>query len=415
MSEDVKQEEISKVQDYRKDFPIFQKVTPYGQKLVYLDNAASTQKPQIVLDALHSAYTEKYSNVHRGLHYLANEATTAYEKARETARSFINAKHIEEIIWTSGATDGLNLLAESLGADLVAGDEIILSIAEHHSNIVPWHFLRERKGCVIKWLDVNEKGEISLDQLDSLLTERTKIVSITHMSNILGTINPIKEIAKKVHNVNALFIVDGSQGAVHLPVNVQDLDVDFYVTTGHKLYGPTGIGFIYGRLDKLKTMRPYQGGGEMIDMVSRDAISYNTPPHRFEAGTPQIIQAIGLGAALEYMMNIGTEALFNHEQELVSYAHQQLSDIDGLMIYGTSSEKGGVVSFNIDGLHPHDLATYIDRKGVAIRAGHHCGQPLMQHLGISSTARASFGLYNTKKDIDVLVSALTNAKCFFEL
>jgi len=415
MVEDVKRIEGSKVQDFCKDFPVFQKVTPYGKELVYLDNAASTQKPQIVLDVLHSAYTEKYSNVHRGLHYLANEATMAYEKAREIARSFINAKHIEEIVWTSGATDGLNFLADSLGADLVSGDEIILSIAEHHSNIVPWHFLRERKGCVIKWLDVNEKGDISLDQLDALLTERTKIVSITHMSNILGTINPIKEIAKKVHNANALLVVDGSQGAVHLPVDVQDLDVDFYVTTGHKLYGPTGIGFIYGRLEKLKTMRPYQGGGEMIDMVSRDAISYNTPPHRFEAGTPQIIQAIGLGAALEYMMNIGTVHLFNHEQELTSYAHQQLLDIDGLTIYGTSSEKGGVVSFNIDGLHPHDLATYIDRKGVAVRAGHHCGQPLMQHLGISSTARASFGLYNTKRDIDILVSAIKTAKRFFEL
>ena len=403
------------MEQYRKDFPIFEKVKPYNKDLVYLDNAASTQKPQCVLDALQSAYTEKYANVHRGLHYLANAATIAFEDARETARQFIGAKHLEEIIWTSGATDGLNLLADSLGADLHEGDESILSIAEHHSNIVPWHFLRERKGCVIKWLDVNDDGEISLDQLDSLLTERTKIISITHMSNILGTINPIKDIAKKAHDAEAVLVVDGSQGAVHLPVNVQDLGADFYVTTGHKLYGPTGIGFIYGRLELLTKMRPYKGGGEMIDQVSRDGITYNTPPHRFEAGTPQIIQAIGLGAALQYMMDIGTDKLFQHEQELVEYAHEQLFEIEGLTIYGTSSHKGGVVAFNMKGLHPHDLSTYIDRKGVAIRAGHHCGQPLMKHLGVSSTARASFGLYNNKSDIDALVSALKNAKNFFDL
>ena len=399
----------------RKDFPIFAAVEPYGKPLIYLDNAASSQKPQIVLDRLQEAYTKQYANVHRGLHYLANEATIAFENARDIVKNFVNADSTDEIIWTAGATDGLNLIADSLGSSLKEGDEIILSIAEHHSNIVPWHFLRERKGCVLKWLDVDEKGDISLDQLDRLLTDRTKIIAITHMSNILGTINPIKEIAKKAHDAGALIVVDGSQGAVHVPVDVKDLDVDFYVTTGHKLYGPTGIGFIYGRKSLLENMRPYRGGGEMIDQVTRDNVTYNTPPHRFEAGTPQIVQAIGLGTALEYMMSFDTNALLDHEKVLTEYTHQLLSEIDDIQIYGQSSHKGGVISFNIKGLHPHDLATYVDRKGIAIRAGHHCGQPLMKYLGVSSTARASFALYNTKDDILAFVESLKNAIKFFDV
>ncbi|MEM6603710.1 MAG: cysteine desulfurase [Pseudomonadota bacterium] len=399
----------------KKDFPVFSEVKPYGQDLVYLDNAASTQKPKIVLDTLNAAYRDSYANVHRGLHYLANKATIAFEDAREKVQKFIGAEDKSEIIWTAGATDGFNMIADSLGADLKAGDEIILSIAEHHSNIVPWHFLRERKGCVIKWLDIDAKGDISLAQLEELITDKTKIISITHMSNILGTINPIQDIAKMIADKDIYLVVDGAQGAVHLPVNVVDLGVDFYVATGHKLYGPTGIGFAYGRKEHLEAMRPYRGGGEMIDQVSRDNVTYGAPPNRFEAGTPQIIQAIGLGAAVDYIMAFGQERLFAHEQELVRYCHQKMTEIGDIEIYGTSDHKGGVVSFNLKGVHPHDVATYIDRKGVAIRAGHHCGQQLMTELGVPATSRASFALYNTCEDIDHLIDALSRAKAFFEV
>ena len=397
----------------RKDFPIFSNVKPYGKDLVYLDNAASAQKPQCVLDAVQNAYAMGYANVHRGLHYLANKITQDYEQARESVRRFIHAKECDEIIWTSGATDGLNLLADSLGADLKEGDEIILSIAEHHSNIVPWHFLRERKGCVIRWIGIDAQGNLDMNAFEQALCAKTKIVSITHMSNVLGTINPIKDIAQKAHNVGAMCIADGSQAAVHLPIDVQDLDIDFYVATGHKLYAPTGIGFLYGKKHLLEKMRPYRGGGEMIDMVSFDIVTYNTPPHRFEAGTPPIVQAIGLGVALDYLMALGVQDIYKYEQEILAYAHEVLETIKGLTLYGTSADKGSVIAFNIEGLHPHDIATYIDRWGIAVRAGHHCTQPLMSYLGVSSTARASFALYNTKKDVEILADALLKAQMFF--
>ena len=399
--------------DAKQDFPIFANVKPYDKELIYLDNAASAQKPNRVLEGISEFYTHHYANVHRGLHYLSNHATTDFENARKKVQSFVNARHDSEIIWTSGATDGLNLLADSLGSELVSGDEIILSIAEHHSNIVPWHFLRERKGCVIKWLNVDSNGDIDLSELDNLITERTKIISITHISNILGTINPIKEISAKAHAAGAYIVVDGSQAAVHLQIDVQDLDVDFYVATGHKIYAPTGIGFVYGKQSLLEKMRPYRGGGEMIDMVSCEHITYNTPPHRFEAGTPPIAQAIGLGYAIDYLNQFDMNDIIYHENDLIRYGHEQLNTITGMTLYGTSQHKAGVIAFNVDNLHPHDLSTYIDRGGIAIRAGHHCGQPLMKHLGVNSTARASFGLYNTRHDVDMLCEWIVKAQKFF--
>lgn len=399
--------------DFKKDFPIFQNVTPYGKPLIYLDNAASAQKPACVIEAMKHNLEFDYANVHRGVHYLANQSTIAFENARKIAQKFVNAKRLDEIIFISGATDGFNLLADSLGADLKEGDEIILSISEHHSNIVPWHFLRERKGCVIKWVNLTENGDIDLEHYQSLLTEKVKIVSITHMSNVLGKINPIKEMAHKAHEVGAIFIADGSQGAVHSFVDVQELGIDFYVVTGHKLYGPSGVGFVWGNYERWEVMRPYRGGGEMIETVTMDNVTYNTPPHRFEAGTPAITQVIGLGRALEYMLDFDRDALMKDEQELTAYAFERLSNVQGLKIYGDLKDRAGVIAFNLQGLHPHDVSTYIDRKGIAIRAGHHCASPLMKYLGTNATMRASFAIYNIKTDIDELVKALEQAKDFF--
>jgi cysteine desulfurase/selenocysteine lyase len=386
----------------------------YGHKLVYLDNAASAQKPRAVIERMKYAYEHEYANVHRGLHYLANAATEGFEGARESVRRFINAKSVDEVIFTRSATEAINLVASGFGMDGIGeGDEIVLSIMEHHSNIVPWHFLRERKGAVIKWAPVNERGEFLLDEFEKLLTPRTKIVAITQMSNVLGTVTPIREIIKLAHARGIPVLVDGSQGAVHLPVDVQALDADFYVFTGHKVYGPTGIGVLYGKMDRLKTLPPFNGGGEMISVVTEQSVTYNDPPHRFEAGTPPIVQAIGLGAAVEYMMALGSDAIMAQENLLRDYAMQRLGEMNSLTIFGHAPNKGAIVSFEMKGAHAHDVATVIDRMGVAVRAGTHCAQPLLAKYGVTSTCRASFAFYNTVDEVDCLVEALYRAQSMF--
>jgi len=400
------------VQAIRRDFPILSR-TVYGKPLVYLDNGASAQKPQAMLDAVTKAYTEEYANVHRGLHYLSNVATDAYERSRETVRRFLNARSVDEIIFTRSSTEAINLVAASLGADIGEGDEIIVSILEHHSNIVPWHFLRERKGAVIKWAPIADDGTFLLDEFEKLITPRTKIVAMTHMSNVTGTIVPIKDVIRIAHAHGIKVLVDGSQGAVHLPVNVQDLDADFYCVTGHKLYGPTGIGVLYGKKALLEVMPPFLGGGEMIRDVTEDNVTYGEPPHRFEAGTPPIVQAIGLGASLEYMEKIGRDRILAHEMALRDYATERLSAINSLRIFGTTRDKGAIVSFEMAGAHAHDVSTIIDREGVAVRAGTHCAQPLLHRFGVTSTCRASFGLYNTFEEVDRLADALVKAHAFF--
>ena len=401
------------IEKIRADFPILAE-RPYGKALVYLDNAASAQKPRQVIDRLVHAYEHEYANVHRGLHYLANAATEAFEVAREKTRAFLNAGSTEEIIFTRSATEAINLVAASFGQDHIgAGDEIVLSIMEHHSNIVPWHFHRERKGAVLKWAGVAEDGSFSLEEFEQALTPRTKIVAITHMSNVLGTILPIKDIVRIAHAKNIPVLIDGSQSAVHLNVDVRDLDADFYVFTGHKVYGPTGIGVLYGKKEWLEKLPPFMGGGEMIGEVRTDFISYNSPPHRFEAGTPPIVQAIGLGAALDYMENIGRGNIAAHEAALGAYAHERLSRINSLRIIGTAPGKGAILSFEIKGVHAHDIATVIDRSGVAVRAGTHCAQPLLARFGVTSTCRASFALYNTMAEVDALAEALAKAQKLF--
>ena len=400
------------VETIRTDFPIlFREV--YGKPLVYLDNGASAQKPRSVLDAIDYAYKMEYANVHRGLHFLSNAATARFENARETVRRFLNAPTVEEIIFTRNLTDAVNLVASSFGMDFKKGDEIVLSIMEHHSNIVPWHFHRERKGCVLKWAPISDSGEFLIDEFEALLTKRTRMVAITHMSNVLGTVVPIKEVVRRAHARGIPVLVDGAQAAVHMPIDVQDLDCDFYAFTGHKTYGPTGIGVLYAKRKHLDAMPPYQGGGDMIESVHTDRITYGVPPHKFEAGTPPIVQAIGLGAALEYMMQVGRDRIAAHEAELKDYAHERLGRLNWLKIHGQAKDKGAIVSFSIDGLHPHDISTIIDRSGVAVRAGHHCAQPLMDRLGVTATCRASFAMYNTKDEIDALAEALIKARDFF--
>jgi cysteine desulfurase/selenocysteine lyase len=397
----------------RTDFPALA-MQVYGKPLVYLDNAASAQKPKQVLDRLQRAYTEQYANVHRGLHYLANEATEAYEAARETVRAFINAERKEEIIFTRNATEAINLVAYTFGRERIkAGDEIVLSIMEHHSNIVPWHFLRERQGAVIKWAPVDEDGNFLIDEFEKLLGPRTKLVAITQMSNALGTVVPVKEVVKLAHARGIPVLIDGAQGAVHLDVDVRDIGCDFYVFTGHKLYGPTGIGVLYGKYDLLASMPPFNGGGEMIQEVSQDRITYGEPPYRFEAGTPAIVQAIGLGAAIDYVNSIGKARIRAHEDTLVKYAHDRLGAINSLRIIGNAKDKGPVVSFELKGAHPHDVATVIDRQGVAVRAGTHCVMPLLARYGLTATCRASFALYNTKHEIDALAASLAKAQDMF--
>jgi cysteine desulfurase/selenocysteine lyase len=398
----------------RLDFPILSREV-YGKKLVYLDNAASAQKPRAVIDAMTRLMSEDYANVHRGLHYLANASTEAYEAARESARRFLNAAMLDEIVFTRSSTGALNLVASSLGRHLNIGegDEIVLSIMEHHSNIVPWHFWRERHGAVIRWAPIDDEGNFLIEEFEKLLGPRTKVVSLTHMSNALGTVVPIAEVAKLCAARGIPLVVDGSQGAVHMPVDVQALGADFYCITGHKLYGPTGIGVLYGKKAWLDRLPPFEGGGEMIQTVTEDTVTYNDPPHRFEAGTPPIIEAVGLGAALDYMMGIGREAIAAHEADLGDYAQAQLSRMNSIRIFGTARNKGAIVSFEMKGAHAHDVATVIDRSGVAVRAGTHCTMPLMTRFGVTSTCRASFGLYNTRDEVDVLVEALRKAETLF--
>jgi cysteine desulfurase / selenocysteine lyase len=397
----------------REDFPALG-MQIYGKPLVYLDNAASAQKPKVVLDRLERAYTAEYANVHRGLHYLANVATEAYENAREKVRAFINAARTEEIVFTRNATEAINLVAYTFGRErLRAGDEIVLSIMEHHSNIVPWHFLRERQGAVIKWAPVDDEGNFLLDEFERLLTARTRMVAITHMSNMLGTVIPVKEVVQRAHARGIPVLLDGAQAGVHLDVDVQDIGCDFYVLTGHKLYGPTGIGVLYGKYEHLAAMPPFNGGGEMIREVFEDRIIYGEPPHKFEAGTPPIVQAIGLGAAIDYVNSIGKSRIRAHEASLLKYATDRLREINSLRIFGDARDKGPIISFEVKGAHPHDVATIIDRAGVAVRAGTHCVMPLLARFGVSATCRASLALYNTREEMDCLAQALIKAREFF--
>jgi cysteine desulfurase / selenocysteine lyase len=397
----------------RGDFPALA-MQVYGKPLVYLDNAASAQKPKAVLDRLMQAYTSEYANVHRGLHYLANAATEAYEGARAKVAQFVNARRSEEIIFTRNVTEAINLVASSYGEPNIGeGDEIVVSIMEHHSNIVPWHFLRERHGAVIKWAPVDDDGNFLIEEFEKLLTPRTKLVAITQMSNALGTIVPVKDVVKLAHARGIKVLVDGAQGAVHLPVDVQDIDCDFYAFTGHKVYGPTGIGVLYAKHDLLVAMRPFNGGGEMIREVAQDWVTYGDPPHKFEAGTPPIVQAIGLGAAIDYVNSIGKERIAAHEHDLVEYAQARLREINSLRLIGTAKGKGPVISFELKGAHPHDVATVIDRQGIAVRAGTHCVMPLLERFNVTATCRASFGMYNTREEVDHLAQALIKARELF--
>ena len=383
----------------RKDFPILARKV-HDKPLVYLDNAASAQKPHVVIETMGEVLRNEYANVHRGLHYLSNAATTRYENARKSAQRFLNAHREDEIIFTVGATDAINLVADSFGAEFREGDEVILSVMEHHSNIVPWHFLRERKGVVLKWVDITDDGELKRDDYESLFGPRTRLVALTHMSNALGTITPAKDLVRTAHDHGVPVLLDGCQAAVHMPVDVQDLAVDFYVFSGHKLYGPTGIGILYAKAAHLAAMRPYRGGGEMIAEVGRDRITYARPPHRFEAGTPPIVEAIGLGAALDFVMGLDRAGAARHERALLASATEKLRALNFVRLFGASEAKGSILSFNMEGAHPHDVSTLVDRTGVAIRAGHHCAQPLMDRFGVTATARASFAFYNTEDEVD---------------
>lgn len=397
----------------RQDFPALA-MQIYGKPLVYLDNAASAQKPSAVLDRMTQAYTSEYANVHRGLHYLANAATEAYEGGRTKVAQFINAARTEEVIFTRNATEAINLVASSWGGpNFGEGDEIVLSIMEHHSNIVPWHFLRERQGAVIKWAPVDDEGNFLIDEFEKLLTPKTRLVAITQMSNALGTIVPVKDVVKIAHARGIPVLVDGSQGAVHMPVDVQDIGCDFYVFTGHKVYGPTGIGVLWAKYEHLVAMRPYNGGGEMIREVSREVVTYGDPPHKFEAGTPAIVEAVGLGAAIDYVNSIGKERIAAHERDLTAYAQEKLREINSLRLIGTARGKGPVISFELKGAHAHDVATVIDRQGIAVRAGTHCVMPLLERFNVTATCRASFGMYNTREEVDHLAQALLKARDLF--
>ncbi len=397
----------------RRDFPILERKV-HGCPLVYLDNAASAQKPNAVLDAMNALMTREYANVHRGVHFLSAAATDAYESARVGVQRFLNAAHEDEIVFTRGGTEAINLVAESfVGASIHSGDEIVLSVMEHHSNIVPWHFLRERAGAVLKWVDVSDAGELDPADVARAIGPKTKLVAITHMSNVLGTRTALKEIVRIAHEKGVRVLADGCQSAVHGIIDVQDLDVDFYAVTGHKLYGPTGIGVLYGKRECLKKMRPYQGGGEMIHEVTKDKVTYAGPPMRFEAGTPPFVEAVGLVAAVDYLQGVGREAIALHEEGLARRASAKLKQMNGVRLIGEAKEKGPIVSFEVIGIHAHDLATILDREGVAVRAGHHCAQVLMDRFGVVATARASFGLYNTEKEVDALIEAVKAARKVF--
>ena len=395
------------VAEIRKDFPILSR-TVNGKPLVYLDNGASAQKPQAVIDAVTRGYAEEYSNVHRGLHTLSNISTERYEAVRGTIARFLGAPDERELVLNSGTTEGINTVAYGWAMPrMEAGDEIILSVMEHHANIVPWHFLRERLGVVLKWVDVDSNGDLDPQRVLDAISDRTKLIAVTHMSNVLGTVVDVKAICDGARERGVPVLVDGSQAAVHQPVNVADIGCDFYAITGHKLYGPSASGAIYMRRERMAEMRPFMGGGDMIREVGQDAITYNDPPMMFEAGTPGIVQTIGLGAALDYMMALGMENITAHEKVLRDYARDRLDGLNWLNVQGTSATKGAIFSITLNGAaHPHDISTVLDKKGVAVRAGHHCAQPLMERLGVSATARASFGLYNTREEVDVLVDAL---------
>ncbi|MBL6596112.1 MAG: cysteine desulfurase [Candidatus Puniceispirillum sp.] len=401
------------VEKIRADFPILSREV-HGKPLVYLDSAASAQKPKQVMDALVSAYCDTYSNVHRGLHFLSEASTDAYEAVRGKVAAFLGAKSGDEIVLTAGATMSLNLIAQCWALPrLQAGDEILISIAEHHANIVPWQMVAEKTGAVLRAFPVDEDGSFNMTAFGEMMSSRTRIVSVPHVSNVLGTVFPIAEIAKIAHDANALMVVDGCQGAVHMPVDVQALGADFYVFSAHKLYGPNGVGILWGKAEILAELPPFLGGGDMIDRVTIEKSTYALPPQRFEAGTPAIAETIALGAAVDYVQAIGMEAIHQHEQDILAYAHQRLSAVDGLRLVGTAANKSGVVSFTMACAHPHDISTIIDNDGVAIRAGHHCAQPLMDFYDIPSTARASVGVYTTREEFDRLAIALEKVNRIF--
>ncbi|MET4683491.1 aminotransferase class V-fold PLP-dependent enzyme [Brevundimonas faecalis] len=396
----------------RVQFPILSRQVN-GKPLVYLDNAASAQKPRAVIDALVATMEGGYANVHRGLHTLSNEATEAYEAAREIVARFLNAPSPETIVWTKGGTEAINLVANGVGLSIEPGDEIIVTEMEHHSNIVPWHLLRERRGAVLKWAPIRDDGSLDMEAFAALLGPKTKLVAVTHMSNVLGTINPVAEITRLAHAAGARVLIDGCQGAVHAAPDVQAIGCDYYVLTGHKLFGPTGIGVLYGTAEALEALPPYQGGGEMIETVEKESVTYARPPHRFEAGTPPILEAIGLGAALEWLSQYDPAAVQAHEQSLYRHAVDRLQGHDWLRILGEAEGKGALLTFSVEGAHAHDVAQIMDRYGVAVRAGLHCAEPLAKRLGVTSSTRASFALYNTMEDTDAFVDALIKARNFF--
>ena len=399
----------------RREFPTLEQAVN-GRPLVYLDNAATSQKPKVVLDALRAYYEVDNSNVHRGIHELSRRATVAYEESRAKVASWVGANEPSEIVWTRGTTEAINLVSSAWGLDNVSeGDEILISVLEHHSNIIPWQLLARRTGAVIKYIELDEQGRWILDELPHLLTDRTKIVAISHVSNALGTVNPVKRVAAAAHEVGALVLVDGAQGAVHMKVDVKDLGVDYYAFSGHKMCGPTGIGALWARRDLLDSMEPYQGGGEMIHFVGRDESSWATVPHKFEAGTPNIAGAIGMGAAIDFLSEVGMDAIAEHEHKLLGYALERMNKVDGICIYGPQSpdEHSALISFTLGDAHPHDISTILDSEGIAVRAGHHCAQLAMQHFGISATARASIYLYNTESDIDRLIEGLEQVRSIF--
>lgn len=394
--------------EIKKDFPIF-----FDSDLVYLDNAATTQKPQSVLDEVDSLYKEANANVHRALYSLGSEATERFENSRKKVAKYIGANSEKEIVFTSGTTESINLLARSIGNTLKPGDEILISEMEHHSNIVPWQMTAQRTGATLKYLSIKEMGELDISNPEKYFTSNTKIISLTHMSNVLGTINPIKKLSAKAHQVGAIMIVDGAQGASHLPVDVKELGCDFYAFSGHKMLGPTGIGVLWGKTDHLEGMDPFMGGGEMINTVTMESSTWNDIPYKFEAGTPNFAQAVGLGAAIDYLQNIGMDNIAAHEQMLIEYALGKLNQIDGLRIHGSAKDRGGVISFNIDGIHPHDLAQFLNEDNIAIRVGHHCAQPLLKTLGETATARMSFYIYNDESDVDKFCESLETIKNYF--
>lgn len=396
----------------RAQFPILSRQVN-GKPLVYLDSAASAQKPRAVIDALVASMEGSYANVHRGLHTLSNEATEAYERAREIVARFLNAPSPETIVWTKGGTEAINLVANGVGLSIQPGDEIIVTEMEHHSNIVPWHILRERRGAVLKWAPIKDDGSLDIEAFAALLGPRTKLVAVTHMSNVLGTINPVAEITRLAHAAGARVLIDGCQGAVHATPDVQAIGCDYYVLTGHKLFGPTGIGVLYGTAEALEALPPYQGGGEMIETVEKDRVTYAKPPHRFEAGTPPILEAIGLGAAIEWLSQYDPAAVQAHEEALYRHAVERLAEHDWLRILGQAEGKGALLTFAVEGAHAHDVAQIMDRYGVAVRAGLHCAEPLAKRLGVSASTRASFALYNTMEDTDAFVDALIKARNFF--